>query len=244
MLRIMRAVVFVLTIVAAIGWMAGAVHAGTIIKLDLGTDAAPDIRFDGTTLSTMNDGNAGTTGDQDTDANFQDFLSSFPDVLTPTASFSLSGLTPSGAATTLGPLVIQNFNGGAFELYDPANTLLLSGTLTTSALTGPIGAPATGALFTTSVSSVSGGQLASLIVGNSLSLSMSFTDVNGGAGFSVGGATAPMLNPFTADSTLNIAGEPIPEPTMIALIAIGGVLASLAMPRCGRRPVRSRLAPA
>jgi hypothetical protein len=231
MLRIIRAVVFFLTIVAVVGLMAATVNAGTIIKLDLGDVGTPDIRFDGTTLATMNDGNAGTTGDQDTDADFHDFLSSVPDVLTSTASFSISGLTPSGAATTLGSLVIQHFTGGTFQLYDPANTLWLSGSLTTSALTGPIGPPATGALFTTSISSVTGGQLAPFILPNSLSLSMSFTDINGGAGFTLGGAAAPVLNPFTADTTLNIAGEPIPEPTMAALISIGGLLAGLAMPR-------------
>ena len=60
---------------------------------------------------------------------------------------------------------------------------------------------------------------------------MSFTDINGGAGFSVGASAAPVLNPFTADTTLNIAAERIPEPTMAALAAIGGMLAGLAMPR-------------
>jgi hypothetical protein len=162
-------------------------------------------------------------------------LSAFPDILTPTASFTLSGLSPSGAAATLGPLVIQTFTGGTFQLYDPLNTLLLSGTLTTSALTGPIGSTATGGLFTTSVSSVTGGQLASLILPNSLSLSMSFTDVNGGAGFSLGGGAAPVLSPFTADATLNISAEPIPEPTVAVLMTIGSLLASVAMPRRRRK---------
>ena len=78
MLRIMRAVLFSLTIVAVVGLLTSSASAGTIIKLDLGGDTAPDIRFDGTTLSTMNDGNAGTTGAQDTDADFQDFLAVFP----------------------------------------------------------------------------------------------------------------------------------------------------------------------
>ncbi len=231
MLRMMRAVLFSLMIIAVVGLLTSSANAGTIIKLDLGDVGTPDIRFDGATLSTMNDGNAGTTGAQDTDADFHDFLSSFPDVLTSTASFSISGLTPSGPAATLGPIVVQNFTGGTFQLYDPANTLLLSGLLTNSAVTGLIGPPATGAHFTTSIASVTGGQLAPLIIPNSLSLSMSFTDVNGGAGFSLGGAAAPVLNPFTADTTLNIAGERIPEPTMLALVSIGGMLAGLAIPR-------------
>ena len=59
---------------------------------------------------------------------------------------------------------------------------------------------------------------------------MSFTDINGGAGFSVG-ATAPIFGQFTADTTLNIAAERIPEPAMAALVSIGGMLVGLAMPR-------------
>jgi hypothetical protein len=208
--------------------------AGTIVKLALGGDPAPDVRYDGTMLATMDDGDAGTTGLQNTDADFQDFLGAFPDVLTSTASFSLGGLTPSGPATVFGGvLVIQNFSGGTFELYDPANQLLLSGALTTSSLTGPLGPPATGALFTTSIASVTGGLLAPMILPNSLSLSMSFTEVNtvnGGVGFSVG-AAAPVLNPFTANATLNIAASPIPEPAMAALLAIGGLLTGLTTPR-------------
>jgi hypothetical protein len=235
MLRHLRAVLFFLAIVAVVGLLTTASRAGTIVKLDLGSDMAPDIRFDGTTLSTMNDGNAGTTGAQDTDADFQDFLGSFPDVLTPTASFSLSGLTPSGPPTQLGALVVQNFTGGTIQLYDPANTLLLSGSLTTSALAGPLGPPATGALFTTSIASVTGGQLAPMMIQNSLSLSMNFTDINGGAGFTLGGAAAPVLNPFSADSTLSIAAEPIPEPTIAVLVTMAGLLSGMAMPRRRKR---------
>jgi hypothetical protein len=232
MLRFIRASIVVLAVAAVVVGSASVASAGTIIKLDLGSDPIPDVRYDGTTLETMDDGNAGTTGDQNTDADFQDFLNGFPDVLTPTASFNLSGLAPSGPATVLGGiLVVQNFSGGTFELYDPANSLLLSGSLTTSALTGPVGPPATGALFTTSIASVTGGQLAPLILPNSLSLSMSFTDINGGAGFSVSGAAAPVLNPFTANATLLIAAEQVPEPTMVALLSIGAILVSLAIPR-------------
>jgi hypothetical protein len=191
--------------------------AGTIIKLGLGGDPTPDIEFDGTILSTMDDGNGGSSGDQNTDITYLDFLSSFPDVPTSTASFSLNGLTTAGPASVFGGvLMIQNFTGGTFDLYDPANSLLLSGSMTTSALTGPIGPPATGALFTTSISSVTGGSLAPLIATGSLSLSMSLTNINNGAGFSVG-ATAPLLTPFTADATLSIAADPIPEPTTLAM---------------------------
>jgi hypothetical protein len=201
------------------------VDAGTIIKLSLGTDATADVEFSGGSggaFGTVNDNIAGTTGDQNTAIEFGDFLdASQADVLTTTASFSLDNLTASGPASTFGgDLVIQNFNGGTMSLYSPANVLLLSGTLANSALTGPIGAPATGALFTTSFANVTGGTLGGLILPNTLTVSMGLSDINDGAGFSVGGAAAQVLNAFRADASLTIAAEPIPEPIALLLIAV------------------------
>jgi hypothetical protein len=199
------------------------VYAGTIIKLSLGSDAAADVQFSGGSsgvFGTVDDGNAATTGDQSTAVEFGDFLSGEADIPASAGSFSLDNLTASGNASTFGPLVIQNFTGGSMNLYDAANVLLLSGTLANSALTGPIGAPATGALFTTSFANVTGGSLQPEILPGTLTVSMSLSDINSGAGFSVGGATAPVLNAFTADATLNIAAQPIPEPVAGMLIAL------------------------
>jgi hypothetical protein len=196
--------------------------AGTIIKLSLGSDSQPDVTFSGGasgTFGTADDGNATTTGDQNTAVEFADFLSSEADILSATASFSLDGLTADGPASTFGPLVIQNFEGGTLSLYDAANVLLLSGTLDNSALTGPIGPPATGALFTTSFANATGGTFGPRILPNTLTVSMSLTDVNGGAGFSVSGAPSLVLNAFQAHSTVSIAGE-IPEPVAAMLIAV------------------------
>jgi hypothetical protein len=227
-----------LMIVTIVAMLTSAAGAGTIIKLDLDGGSAHDIQFDGTTLKTIDDGDAGTFGDQNTDANFQDFLDSFPDVLTPIASFNLRGLAPTvpPGARLVDSLVVQYFSGGIFQLYDPANTLLLSVSLHQSVLVGGIDGTATGALFTTSLSSVTGGQFAGQfdppIGTHSLKLSLSFADINGGIGLHVSGAGAQQtLNPFTANATLLISGEQIPEPTMAALMSIGAILASLVMPR-------------
>ncbi len=203
--------------------------AGTILKLDLGSDASFDVEFDGTTFSTVNDGNALTTGDQNTDVDFGDFLSATPDILSSSASLSFNGLTRSGAPTVIGgSLVVQPFSGGTISVFDPANLLLLSGTLANSVLTGPIGPPATGALFTTSFATVTGGSLAPLLAPGSLSLSMSLTDVNGGAGLSVTGGAQSGLSPFNGDATLNVAAEQrvIPEPAglLLAGLALGGMI--------------------
>jgi hypothetical protein len=115
-------------------------------------------------------------------------------------------------------LVIQPFSGGTFSLYDPANVLLLTGPLTSSALTGVIGPPGTGALFTTTLGNVTSGTLAPMIAPGSVSLSMNITNVNGGAGFSVpipGG----IVGSFVADSSVGISGN-VPEPATLGLVGV------------------------
>jgi len=202
-------------------------HASTIIKLDLGS-VGPDLSMSAGILGTVNDGIVGTTGDQNTGIEYTSFLEAFPDISTSVASFTLSNLVAAGPAIPVGPgVVVQNFAGGTFNLYDPSNTLLLSGLLTTSSLTGTVGPPATGAVFTTNVASVTGGFLAPFIVPTSLALSANLTNVNGGAGFSLNDGV--ILNQFVADSVINISGNPtdlgggLPEPgtLVLAFIALG-----------------------
>jgi hypothetical protein len=206
-------------------------QAETILKLNLGGDTAADIQYDGTNLSTISDGIGGTTGQQNTTIDFLGFLGVVTPNPMPNASFTMSNVAKSGAANTSIPgLVVQAFVGGDFYLYDDLNALLLSGTLGGSTLSGPLGPPATGALFTTTLGSISGGSLAGMIEPNSVSLSMSMTSVNGAAGFSV---TSNALNSFTTDVTLNIAADPreIPEPASAVLGLVGGLLVSLVFRR-------------
>ncbi len=192
-------------------------------------------------LSTLSDGDLGTTGDQNTAVEYTGFLDvPLSDINTSTASFTLSGLAAAGPPQiSFAPLVIQNFVGGTFNLYSPGNSLLLSGTLTNSALTGVMGPPGTGALFTTTFSTVTGGSLQPLIVPGSLTLSMNLSNVNGGTGFSVGGALAPVLNPFVADAAVNIAGDPsdnggdVPEPATLMFAFVGLAISAA----CGRRRI-------
>jgi hypothetical protein len=198
-------------------------HAGTIIKLNLG-GVGPDIGMNGAgTLSTTNDGVAATTGDQNTDIEYTGALDFKPDINTTTASFTLQGLNEVGPASVFGTLVIQNFTGGTFSLYDPANVLLLQGPLTNSALTGVLGPPGTGALFTTTLGTVTGGSLQPLIAPGTVSLSMNMTNVNGGLGFGVAGGAAPLLNQFLADASISISADVVPEPTTLTLIGLVSV---------------------
>lgn len=230
MWRSIRVAVFFGLCCALIGGSDRATFAGTIIKLNLGS-VSPDIQYDGSFLSTANDGVVGTTGDQNTAVEFTDFLEPLAtDIPTAIASFSIGGLAPAGSAFVfLGQNVVQNFNGGSLTLYAPDNSILLSGSLTSSALSGTIGFSA-GGLFTTSFGTVTGGSLAQYIQNNSLVVSMNFTKIQttgGPVGLTVSpppGNPAPQvhqgtLQPFTADAAINIEGE-VPEPaTMLLLVA-------------------------
>jgi hypothetical protein len=206
--------------------------AATIIKLNLG-NVTPDLQMNAAgLLGTANDGNNATAGDQDTDVQFTGFLEPAPDITTPIASISLSNLLRTGAAdlVTNPGLVTQAFVGGSFGLYDPSNTLLLSGTISTSSLVGTLSPPGAGGVFTTGVVLVTGGVLADLIVPNSLALSLNLTNVNGGNGFSVTGGL--VLNPFVTDTSLNISGNPttigenFPEPGTLMLAAVAMIAAT------------------
>jgi PEP-CTERM motif len=203
-------------------------RGATIIKLNLGS-VGPDVSMSGGgVFGTVSDGVAATTGDQNTDVEYTGFFDGpFPDITTTDASFSMTGLLATGPATVFGSLVIQPFTGGTFNLYNPANVLLLTGPLTSSALTGVMGPPGTGALFTTSLGTVTGGTLAPLIAPGTVSLSINMTNVNGGLGFGVGGGAAPILLPFTADASVNIAANPVPEPAALVLVLVGSGAAAV-----------------
>jgi hypothetical protein len=221
--------------VCALFSLATSSSAATIIKLNLG-GIGPDIEMvqpPGPVpleLRTRDDGIGATTGNQNTDVEFVGFLDGNPDITTTDASFTLSGLTPTpGPATSFPPLMIQNFTGGSFTLYGPApgNTVLLTGTLANSALTGVTGPPGTGALFTTTFGAITGGSLSGGLVPSSLTLSMNLSNVNGGSGFALNPNN--FLLPFLADASVNIAAE-VPEPAALTLVLLG-----LAAAACGRR---------
>jgi hypothetical protein len=212
--------------------------AGLIIKLDLVGASEPsdpnDFGYNGTTLATLNDGDSSSPGDQDTAVSYMDILSGQTNLPSPQASFSLHGLTKSGPANLppMTGLVIQNFTGGTFQLYGPgpAFSLLLQGTLSTSAIAGPIGAPATGGLFTSSFTSVTGGSLAGLLDPNNLTLSMNLNKINSGVGFVVSGGG---LQSFVIDATLSVSDTAkvgVPEPSTATLSLIVGLIAALGVP--------------
>lgn len=209
------------------------VHAATIMKLNLG-GSGPDVTMAGGILATSNDLNATTAGDQNTAIEYTGFLDPIPDVSTSVASFSLSGITAAGAPNVT-TLVSQSFTGGTISLYDPSNALLLSGTLGGSSLVGTLGPPGTAAFFNTTFGTVTGGALAPFIVGNSLSLSINLTNVNGGAGLSLAPGGQALAG-FNADSFVNVSGSPtdlaggLPEPGTL-MLAASALIAGVAVRR-------------
>jgi hypothetical protein len=217
-------------------------RAATVIKLNLGADSDNDIQMSAGQFSTVDDGNLGTTGYQNTDIDFSDFLSPFPDIASAHASFSLSGLTPAGNSTTFsGWLVEQDFLQGEMALYAPDNTLLLSADLSASAVTGPLGTPGLQGLFLAR-GDVTGGVLKPYLNANSLSVRMKLPSINAGGGFSVSPSpsfpvpdqySAP-LNPFAAGATVEIRALPVPEPISLVMPPVAGALLA-GSTRCRRR---------
>jgi PEP-CTERM motif-containing protein len=199
----------------------------TILKLSLSSTGA-DLAMDAAgVLGTVNDGIAATTGDQNTAIDYTGLLNGLYADVPSGASFSVAGLQRTGPSSIIGATVIvQDFFGGTFSLYDtaPGNNLLLRGTMTDSTLTGVIGGTGTGSIFTTRVGNFTAGSLLPNVVPNSLNISMALTNVNGGAGFSVSGFPFT-LQPFNTDASVNISADtsPIPEPTSIAIALLGAM---------------------
>jgi hypothetical protein len=236
-----RSTFFAAVLCALLASFCSASRAGTIIKLNLG-GVGPDVGMGppagqavGILATVDQTGGPSPLGDQLTNLEYTGFLNFLPDINTNTASFSLNGLNAVGPASVFGTLVIQSFTGGIFSLYDPADNLLLQGPMGSSALTGVIGPPGTGALFTTNLTTVTGGSLAPLVAPGSVSLSMNMTTVNGGNGFGVAGG-GPQLNSFLADASVNISADAVPEPCSILLLGLGAALTMAC--GFGRRGVR------
>ncbi len=206
-----------------------------IIEMTLGSPTT-DIKYDGSTLFTVDDGNGATTGDQDTGISFTDFLHPIAsDIPSAAGSFSLNGLAKFGQAVVVQgtSLVLQKFTGGSFSAYDASNNLLLSGNLSLSSVSDSLGI-SSGGLFLASSVTLTGGSLQSYIDASTFQLSMNFGSIlrdTGEVGLAVSPAP-PTLPPesnyladllaFTADATVDASAKPIPEPATIALGAISG----------------------
>jgi hypothetical protein len=216
-----------------------------ILTLDLGGSGSNgQIGMTGSgVLSTQDDGIDATTGNQNTRISYVGLLDNLlPDLITPSASFTLSNLEVSGSPTSFGTLLFQNYKNGTFDLYgpNPTNELLLSGSLSTSstllAVLGSGADPSDGTMFTSYFGTVTGGSLQSYIVGNSVALQMHISNAmtpGSGAGFHYDGDG---LASFSANSSVTILASAVPEPGTIALLLAGIAIPVFARRRSGRTP--------
>jgi hypothetical protein len=229
-LKLIRVCAAVAIAVVSLGAFQAA-QAGTILKLSLGNDVQPDLEYISSTLSTVDDLDGTSPGDQNTAVEFLDFLTGVhTNIAAADGSYSLNGVTASGPPTVLfGAIVVQQLTGGNFQLWDENDILLLDATLGDSVLngtTGFAGPSQTGGVFTTTFGTILGGTLAQYIAPNTISVSIAMTGVASGAtaGMIVNaGPQGDVLADFTADATETIAAEPVPEPATVALILLGTI---------------------
>ncbi len=223
---------------AALSFLPMSAFADTIVNLTLAGNL--DIELSGTELSTIDDGNGATPGDQDTEIEFPEnsFVFGEDGIGDLVGSFTLSGIELTGSPIVVaGSLLTYQTTGGTFEVYDDAGMPLLTGSLADGSFYGTIGtgSAATGGWLTVNLGTFTGpappnDALFKLLDPASAAMSISFTELFTGAepGVSV---IDGVLQDFTADATANIAAESInntltPEPNalMLGILAVLGVL--------------------
>ena len=192
------------------------------IKVPLG-DAGPDVIFDGTTFHTVDDGNALSSGDQDTRVIFSG-LAGLSDIISPLASFTLDGVELSGNAQDLGAVISQTTIGGSFSLFAPDNSLLLSGVVDTGAIVGAKAPAATGSFFNTTLGSFTGGILQTYFAAQTLDLSFALNAIVSGQAPGLAISDGKVAA-FSADASGLIQGAAVPEPVsaLLLLSGLGGI---------------------
>lgn len=229
----LRPVLALIAICSLLSASASQTMGATILKLNLG-GTGPDVGMDGLgEFSTVPDGNAATTGDQDTNVEFTDFLDGvFVDIPTTIASFTLSGVARDGAPNLSPGLIVQQYIGGSLQLYGPApmNELLLDATLAESAVIGLDNGSGNGSFFNVTVGTATAGTLLPYVVANSIGINMPLTNVTtgGNSGFLVQGN---VLQPFEADASANITADAVPEPATALMVIVAGSISALSSGR-------------
>ena len=206
--------------------MAGPSNADTILKFGL-SETGPDVEYDGTTFSTVDDGDASTLGEQNTGFNFTGPLDGVIADIFANASFTLSNVLASGAAQVVSNTVVQASTGGSFSAYDENNNLLLSGSIADGALTGSTGS-STGSYFNLNTVTFTGGSLLPFLIADSGGISIAMSGI-----LSQGGVPSLVVNngvlaPFSGNSTGLVDGQgAIPEPATALLLVSGAIGAAI-----------------
>ncbi len=191
-------------------------YADALINFDLSDPDAEDVRFDGNTFGTIDNGVGSTLGHQNTGLNFIGSLDGVLSDIFSGASFTLENVTADGAPVVSSSLIALNTSGGHFLVYDDQNQLLLEGELGSGVITGSQNS-STGSFFNTEFASFTGGSLLQFILHEPAGLSLALANIisgnQAGMSFLVDEFGRPLsLNPFVADVAGAIDGSPIPEP--------------------------------
>lgn len=204
-------------------------QALTIIQVSLGGqgNGFQEIQYVGSALSSIDDGNTATFGDQDTNVTFDALLSGVADISSG-ASFTLSGISANGAPSVAGPVISQDTIGGTFSLFDSANTLLLSGNLSDGVLVGTENG-SVASTFSTTFGNFNGGTLLPLIPNlNTLFLSLVLSNVQtaGAPGLDV---AFGIIQNFSGNGQISIDSElaATPEPFTLGLLLTGTLAGAL-----------------
>lgn len=197
--------------------------ATAIMKFSLGNQG-PDVAYTEGVFSTVDDGDASTTGDQNSSIRFVGILSFMDDILSG-ASFSLADVMASGSTMINSGVVSQSTMGGTFEVYDDVNVLLLSGSLGAGMLSGGLES-STGSYFNTTFATFNGGTLMSYIAPTPGALSVALSGILSDSGIVgmapiVGCEQDCQLRNFNASADQLIDGQPVPEPGALLLLTTG-----------------------
>jgi len=135
------------------------------------------------------------------------------------SSLVITGFAASAAAVNVVGTLVQPLGAGDFTLKATDGTLLLHGTVASSAITGANGGGA-GAVFSASNVTYDAGLIFTKLVssgGTTTGNDFSFSFLDALPGFSINSDTQ-RLNPFTADATGLFNARVLPEPTGLAVI--------------------------
>lgn len=231
MQRHLRWIFAILLVGALTNHAAPTAYSDTILKLHLDAGAGENFEFDSGVLSVLDDGESSSPGVRNATIEFSNPAGPVAFSFGPPSesSFTLTGMFANSPSSVLGgALVVQSFDLGNLAIYGTSGNLLLSGDLSLSAITGPIGTPSAEGLFL-AFGQITGGSMASGFDPNSLRVRMKLPTVNGGFSVSPLPDPAPpelaLLNSFTATTpTIEILATQVPEPAALVSLGVGGAL--------------------
>jgi len=196
-------------------------HAESIMKMSLGGSGSNNMQFASSKFALLSDG-LDSPGDRnmtiDSVLTSAQSLPAFAG--SGSASISLSGMMAEASPTNSGQLVIQSFNLGALAIYGADDSLLLSASLSLSAIQGALGPSDAQALFL-GFGEVTGGSMKKFVDPDSLQVRIKYPTIEGG--FEILSSPTALKDFATYTSSVEILATqviPVPEPAIAGWLAI------------------------